>query len=160
MRALALKIVFITAFAVLLACGGDDNDELAPITLGGDDTTPLNDGTPFDPFEELVDNCDGASPGVVVEAGERATIAGEVVGTSVASDSQGSVFVLELGAEGGDVLFAIAIPERALPNFPAPPRETYDGEQICVSGVVVDYQGIPTIFVTQPGEIREIERSP
>lgn len=98
-------------------------------------------------------SCDGAGPPVGLRAGERRTVRGVVLDTGQISAAQGTVTVLEVGGRGGGATLRVAIPERALGNFPEPPAQAYAGRDICVSGVVIDYYGSLAIIATLPEEI-------
>jgi hypothetical protein len=139
------------ALLVLAACGGDSDGEEAPT----DTAVPQ-------PTIEVVEsptaaNCDVAGVPGAAAVGQRQTIQGTVVGTSLAEDGRGRSIVLELGSAGGSAAYAVAIPESAVENFTEPPQDMYEGKQICVQGRVIDHGGVPTIFVTTPAEISERE---
>jgi hypothetical protein len=115
-------------------------------------STPFQ-STPAEPFNPVEATCTSPVQPSDARVGERQAITGIVTGTSTVEDARGSAVVLEMTREGGDTPFAVAIPQDAVTNFPEPPADTYDGSQICVRGVVQDFMGVPTIFVTLPNEI-------
>jgi hypothetical protein len=144
---LSLPACALILVALAASCGDDgggSSDTEVPIAIA---TTAVPETA----------SCENAVPPVTTRVGERYSVRGAVTGTSIAEDARGRSFVLELGAEGGGVPFAVAIPESAAGNFGDEPRDLYDGREICVSGVVIDHHGVPTIFVTSPEEIVESE---
>jgi hypothetical protein len=145
--ALALAI----ALGAIAACGDDD---------GVDETPTAVSNTPDTVASPSAVDCAVAEAPASVRIGERQTVEGTVVGTSIAEDARGRTVLLELGGEGGGAPFAVGIPESAEPNFADPPQDVYDGARICVSGTVIEHRGVPTIFVSSPQEIlnRDIDQ--
>jgi hypothetical protein len=146
---IAARFLLVAAAVALAACGGDSGSDSAPT-----DTPPQPDPTIRVVESPTADSCSAIPVPQALEEGTAQTIRGTVVGTSIAEDQRGRSIILELGAEGGSEAYAVGIPESAAANFMEPPQETYSGKQVCVHGTVIDHQGVPTIFVSMPGEIR------
>ena len=117
-----------------------------PTSIGGNELTPA------------IDPCGEAVPAVAVDVGVRQTVVGDVVNVRKADGPDEPVTLLEMGEQGGAVPFAIAIPDSALGAFPNDPAQLYEGEEVCVNGVVQEFEGTPVIFVAGDGEIVKTAR--
>jgi hypothetical protein len=137
--------------AALTACGGDSDGEEPPTA------TAVSQPTIEVVESPTAASCDGAGVPGAAAIGQRQTVQGTVVGTSLAEDERGRSIVLELSGAGGSTAYAVAIPESAAENFTEPPQDLYEGKQICVQGSIINHRGVPTIFVTTPAEIAERE---
>jgi len=159
----ATLFIALIVIVLLTACIGADEPETgAPgppsaeeeagegATGGGNVLTPQAGGAEETP---AVDPCSEAVPAAAAEVGVRQTVIGNIVTSRAVEDELGRTVLLEMGEEGGDVPFAIAIPESALGGFPPNYEDVYGGEEVCVSGVVQDFQGVPTIFINEANQI-------
>ncbi len=88
--------------------------------------------------------------------GERTTICGPVVDTHYASTSSGQPTFLNLGKGYPDLdRFTVVIWGRNRYNFPLAPESYYYGKNICVTGLITEYQGAAQIEVSTPSQIQE-----
>jgi len=86
--------------------------------------------------------------------GERTTVCGPVVDATWASGSNGKPTFLNLGKPYPDPdRFTVVIWIQNRGNFPQAPEDYYLGKTICVTGLIIEYNGIPEIEVQYPSEI-------
>lgn len=88
--------------------------------------------------------------------GERATVCGKVVSTHYASKTRGEPTFLNLDEEFPKQVFTIVIWGSDRPKF-VQPEEKYLDKNVCVTGKVISYRGIPEIAASQPNQI-ELEK--
>ena len=106
----------------------------------------------------VVDPCAAAVPAVAVDDGTRQTIVGTVANVrEVLGEDGDPTVLLEMGEQGGDVPFAVAIPAARTEQFARTP-DSYQGEDICVTGVPQDFLGTPTIFINEESELSVVEQ--
>jgi hypothetical protein len=117
-----------------------------PTSIGGNELTPA------------IDPCGQGVPPVAVTVGVRQTVVGDVVNARKVAGPGEPVTLLEMGEQGGNVPFAIAIPDSALGAFAEDPVELYRGSEVCVNGVVQEFEGTPVIFVAGDSEIVKPQR--
>jgi len=88
--------------------------------------------------------------------GERATVCGPVVSATWASGSKGKPTFLNIGKPYPDPeRFTVVIWIQNRGNFPQAPEVYYSGKTICVTGLIIEYKGIPEIEVKDPSQIQE-----
>ena len=88
--------------------------------------------------------------------GERTTVCGPVVDATWASGSNGKPTFLNLGKSYPDPdRFTVVIWIQNRGNFPQAPEDYYLGKTICVTGLIMEYEGITEIEVEYPAEIQE-----
>jgi len=86
--------------------------------------------------------------------GERLTVCGPVKSTYYSSGSKGKPTFLNIGEPYPDPdRFTVIIWGENRGNFPEPPESYYEDKDICVTGLIVSYEGIPEIEVTSPEQI-------
>jgi len=86
--------------------------------------------------------------------GERVTVCGPVKSTYYSSGSKGKPTFLNIGELYPDPdRFTVIIWGENRNNFPEPPESYYEGKDICVTGLIVSYEGIPEIEVASPDQI-------
>lgn len=86
--------------------------------------------------------------------GERTTVYGPVASTKWATGSRGQPTFINLGnAYPNTNRFQAIIWVQNRGNFPFAPESYYSGKTISVTGLIVDYEGIPEIEVTSPSQI-------
>lgn len=93
---------------------------------------------------------------VTYHIGERATVCGPVVDTYWASGSNGKPTFLNIGkpySSSNRFTVVIWIDNRG--NFPPLPEDHYLGRNICVTGLIESYNGIPQIEATDSSQIQE-----
>ena len=88
--------------------------------------------------------------------GERITLCGPVVSATWATGSKGKPTFLNIGEPYPDPdRFTVIIWGDYRGNFSQPPEDYYVGKTICVTGLIVEYQGIAEIEVKTPDQIQE-----
>jgi hypothetical protein len=88
--------------------------------------------------------------------GEDVTVQGPVASTNYAVASNGSPTFLNVGNAYPDPdRFVVVIWGEDRANFPVAPEAEYAGKTICLTGTVSDYQAVPEIEATDPGQIHE-----
>ncbi len=85
--------------------------------------------------------------------GENATVCGMVSSGYYASASNGSPTFINLDGRYPNQQFTIFILGKDRHNFNSPER-SYNGENICVTGLITQYKGKPQIKVTNKSQIR------
>lgn len=85
--------------------------------------------------------------------GSHATVCGVVASAHYARTSRGEPTFLNLGQPYPNQIFTALVwgPDRS--KFKMPP-ESFGGDDICVSGLIKSYRGIPEIIVRSPEQIR------
>ncbi|MEW5857599.1 MAG: hypothetical protein AB1861_09490 [Cyanobacteriota bacterium] len=87
--------------------------------------------------------------------GERTTVYGPVASTYWATGSKGQPTFINLGnAYPNTNRFTAIIWVQNRGNFSFAPESYYGGKTISVTGLIVDYEGVPEIEVTSPSQIQ------
>lgn len=81
--------------------------------------------------------------------GEKVTVCAKVYGTKALE----KVTFLNLGSAYPDSKLTIVIFAKDISNFKEAPDQMYEDKNICVTGVIKEYQGKPEIIVSSPDEI-------
>jgi DNA/RNA endonuclease YhcR with UshA esterase domain len=84
--------------------------------------------------------------------GETATVCGKVASTKYAASSRGRPTFLNLDRPYPDQIFTVLIWGSDRPKF-GQPEETYRGKDICVTGKIKEYRGVPEIIAYEPEQI-------
>ena len=140
-RSLAFVVLAVSS-CILAACGDDE------------------DSTVRDEGDRPQTTCPGAVPWSDADSyvGDVATVEGPVVDTEYAASSNGQPTFLNLGKRyPDDGRFTVLIWGDSRDNFPSPPEDEYQGETICVRGMVETFEGIPQIVVDVPGDITVVD---
>ncbi len=85
--------------------------------------------------------------------GEKATVCGKAVGTHYAASSRGSPTFLNLDKPYPNQIFTIVIWGSDRAKFGAP-EQTYQGRQVCVTGPITSFRGVPEIIAHIPEQIK------
>ncbi|MCL2761329.1 MAG: hypothetical protein FWD70_06765 [Desulfuromonadales bacterium] len=85
--------------------------------------------------------------------GQYTTVCGYVASAKFAYRSKGQPTFLNLGEPYPNQIFTALIWGNDRPAFGAP-EVTYSGRNICVTGLIQEYRGIPEIIVRSPSQIR------
>lgn len=85
--------------------------------------------------------------------GETATVCGEVVSANYAESSKGHPTFLNLDKPYPKQIFTVVIWDKSRRKL-GKPEEDYKGKQICVSGKITAYAGLPEIVVSDPKQIK------
>ncbi len=85
-------------------------------------------------------------------AGETATVCGNVVSTRYAASTKGQPTFLNLDKPYPNQIFTAVIWGNNRSRF-GTPESDYKGKQICVTGKIAEYRGVPEIVVNDPGQI-------
>jgi micrococcal nuclease len=88
--------------------------------------------------------------------GERATVCGSVVSTHYAARTKGSPTFLNLDEPYPRQIFTILIWGSDRPKF-SDPEAKYGNKNVCVTGLIKDYKGVPEVIAEQPSQI-EIQK--
>jgi DNA/RNA endonuclease YhcR with UshA esterase domain len=85
--------------------------------------------------------------------GETATVCGEVASTRYADSTKGQPTFLNLDKPYPNQIFTVVIWGNSRNKFGRPEND-YKGKQICVSGKITAYAGLPEIVAEDPKQIR------
>jgi hypothetical protein len=85
--------------------------------------------------------------------GERATVCGNVASTHFAPGSKGQPTFLNLDAPYPKEIFTILIWGSDRPKF-GRPEDTYRDKDVCVTGKITSYRGVPEIVASDPSQIQ------
>ena len=85
--------------------------------------------------------------------GEEKTVCGKVVSTYYARSSNGAPTFLNLDRPHPNQIFTAVIFEENRDNFRGAPERIYKNRDICVTGMIVEYKGIPQIVVENDFQI-------
>ena len=85
--------------------------------------------------------------------GEDKTVCGKVVSTYYARSSNGAPTFLNLNRPYPNQVFTIVIFEENRDNFRGKPEKIYNHKNICVTGTIDEYNGIPQIVVESDYQI-------
>ena len=86
--------------------------------------------------------------------GEDATVCGKVVGTYYAKKSKGEPTFLNLDKAYPNQVFTIVIWGEDRTLFKNP-QKRYKGKNICVTGYIESFRGVPQITVRTPSQIKQ-----
>ena len=85
--------------------------------------------------------------------GEVAEVCGRVASAAHIAAVKGQPTFLNLDRPYPDQPFNVVIWGSARSRFDAPPERAFDGEEICVTGLIETYRGKPQIVVSDPEQI-------
>jgi DNA/RNA endonuclease YhcR with UshA esterase domain len=91
--------------------------------------------------------------------GERATVCGQVVSVHLAARSRGTPTFINLDKPYPNQIFTIVIWGGDRPKFGAP-EQTYQGKQVCVTGTISSYRGVPEVVARDPSQLKIRTGSP
>jgi hypothetical protein len=86
-------------------------------------------------------------------AGEQATVCGLVAGAKYAERSRGKPTFLDFEKPHPAEVFKVLIWGTDRAKFKQPPETVYDRQQVCVSGRIELYHGMPEIVVRSPSQL-------
>lgn len=84
--------------------------------------------------------------------GERATVCGAVASTRYAEKTKGQPTFLNLDDPYPNQIFTIVIWGSDRPKF-GEPETKYRNKDVCVSGTIASYRGVPEIAAREPNQI-------
>ena len=84
--------------------------------------------------------------------GEHATVCGKVVSSRYATSTRGTPTFLDLDAPYPKNPFTIVIWGENRSKF-GTPEEKYRDKDICATGTITSYRGLPEMVLTDPGQI-------
>ena len=87
--------------------------------------------------------------------GSYATVCGVVASAHYAMSSRGEPTFLNLGKPYPNQIFTALIWGSDRSKFKTAP-ESFQGDDICVSGLVKSYRGMPEIIVRSPSQVRKL----
>jgi len=86
--------------------------------------------------------------------GEDTTVCGPVIAAHFAQSSQGQPIFLNIGEDyPSPTRFTVVIWGEHHSNFPFQPDSHYQGQYVCVSGLIESYNDVPEIEVEFPSQI-------
>lgn len=85
--------------------------------------------------------------------GQTATVCGSVAGTHYAASSRGRPTFINLDKPYPNQIFTVVIWGSDRTKFDRPESE-YQGKNICVTGKIKEYRGIPEIVASNPVQIK------
>jgi len=85
--------------------------------------------------------------------GEKATVCGSVASTHYAAGSRGKPTFINLDKPYPSQIFTVLIWGSDRPKF-GDPEQTYQNKQICVTGKISDYKGVPEIVAYELSQIK------
>jgi endonuclease G len=103
--------------------------------------------------EELPKNCISTADAPFF-MNQEATVCGTVVSTK--KTNSGSVF-LNLDTKFPDQIFSVTIWAKEIKNFSYSPEIELKGKKVCVTGMIKDYKGTPTMNITNDSRIKILE---
>jgi hypothetical protein len=86
--------------------------------------------------------------------GELVTVCGKIFSAKYLPNSTNQPTLLNLGGHFPNQLLTVAIFETDRKNFPFKPEEYYPNLQVCVTGKLVEYKGMPEIIVQSVDQIK------
>lgn len=84
--------------------------------------------------------------------GETAAVCGKVASTKYAASTRGKPTFINLDKPYPDQIFTVLIWGSDRPKF-GQPEETYRDKDICVTGKIKEYRGVPEIIAYEPAQI-------
>lgn len=84
--------------------------------------------------------------------GENATVCGKVVDSHYASRSRGQPTFLNVDKRYPNQIFTIVIWGSDRPKF-GDPEAKYGDKEVCVTGKITNYRGVPETTANDPGQI-------
>jgi len=85
--------------------------------------------------------------------GKHRTVCGQVASATFAVQSRRQPTFLNLDRPYPKQIFTVVIWGQDPPKFRTAPDKLYSGKQICVSGVISTYKGVPQIVGNEPSQI-------
>jgi DNA/RNA endonuclease YhcR with UshA esterase domain len=85
--------------------------------------------------------------------GETRTVCGPVASTRYLEGERDNPTFLNFDRPYPDQSMSVRIPGSHRADFAEPPEVAYDGEIICVTGLIMDFRGKPQIVVEDPSQI-------
>ena len=85
--------------------------------------------------------------------GEQATVCGKIVSTRYADTTRGSPTLLNFDEPYPNQIFTLLIWGSDRPKF-GNPETAYRGKQLCVSGRINSYKGVPEIVASDPTQVK------
>ncbi|TLP36221.1 DNA-binding protein [Arcobacter arenosus] len=86
--------------------------------------------------------------------GLEKTVCGKVVGTYYAKSSNGAPTFLNFDLPYPNQLFTAVIFERSRNSFSGNPESMFKYKNICVTGYIDEYKGVPQIIVENSSQIK------
>ena len=84
--------------------------------------------------------------------GETATVCGKVASTHYAARTRGEPTFIDLDKPYPNQIFTVLIWGSDRPKF-GDPEETYQSKNICATGKITEYRGVPEIVANEPSQI-------
>ncbi len=88
------------------------------------------------------------------KVGETVTVCGKINGGVHLPNATNTPTLLNMGGSFPNHLLTLVIFGENLKDFPAQPEIYFANQQVCVTGLVIDYKGKPEIILRSPGQIQ------
>jgi hypothetical protein len=85
--------------------------------------------------------------------GEKRTVCGKVVGIHFVSSGKGQPTFVHFDEQYPNQIFTLVIWGTDRPKF-GRPEDLYRDKELCVSGKIISYLGIPEIVATSPNQVQ------
>lgn len=148
MRALALLLMALTVL-ILLACGGEEERSSEEERSGGEERKARTSATI------------NAIPAAAISAsdamkhiGSRKIVCGAVKSENYAKSSRGQPTFLNLDKSFPNQIFTVIIWGSNRGNFPRGPESLCRGKNICATGLIESFRGLPQIEATSSNQIQ------
>lgn len=124
-------VAILVLLALVVACADGSDANPTPSSNGGDFITAAE---------------------ALAHVGSRETVCGLVASATYASGSRGQPTFLNLDEPYPNQVFTIVIWGDYRDDFPRPPEAMYAGQDVCVSGLISVYRGVPQIQAASPSQ--------
>ena len=111
------------------------------------------------PAEVAADACPGSVNWTYADSveGQQATVRGPVAGVSYRPDVAGEPTFINLGTDYPDPSrFTVIVWGADRGAFSTAPEDAYDGESLCVTGDVAEYEGRPQLEISNPEQVHVV----
>lgn len=88
------------------------------------------------------------------KVGQTVTVCGKIYGGIYLPNAANTPTLLNMGASFPNPQLTLVIFGENLKDFPAQPEVYFSNQQVCVTGLVIDYKGKPEIILKSPDQIQ------
>ena len=85
--------------------------------------------------------------------GDSVTVCGKIYGGKYFDKSDNKITLLNMGAAYPQSPLTIVIEETGRKNFTIKPEEFYADKEVCINGVVKEFEGKPQIIISKEADI-------
>jgi hypothetical protein len=153
-------LVFVVSFALFFACC-TQSIPIAPAAISAEQPVTTSPTPPVVTLHPPVVKPSPPSAPLSIPwyeaknyVGKQVRVCGSVTDAHWANTSKGKPTFLNIGKPYPDPSqFTVIIWDNNRSKFPQTPEKWYSGKTICVTGIVIDYQGMAEIEVKSPDQI-------